>query len=292
MSSSLTDPVRVAAASLTGPIAHHAEGPVWAEEWGGLRFVDLDAGAILTLRADGVSRLQLDEPIAAFVRPRRSGGYVVAVERGIALADSVDGFPVRRVDCWAETDVRMNDGTVDPDGRLLAGGMAYDARPGASALYRFDADLRMEVVVPDVTVSNGIDFSPDGSRGYFVDSLTHRIDVFDYRCGELENRRGFVEIEPAEGLPDGLGVSADGSVWVALWGGGAVHGYSPDGRLHTIVELPVTQVSACVFGGADLDILFITTSRQGLGDGDEPEAGGVFAARTGHRGMPVRRFAG
>lgn len=292
MSASDARPVRVQAEPVTGPVAHHAEGPVWSAAWGGLRFVDLEAGALLTLRDGRVDRLELGEPIAAFVRPRRTGGYVVALERGVALATAPDVLPTLRVDIWAEESVRMNDGTVDPDGRLLAGGMAYDARPAGSAVYRIDADLRPEVVVPAVTVSNGIDFSPDGSLCYYVDSLEHRIDVFDYRCGEMDNRRPFVEVAPESGLPDGLTVSADGSVWVAIWGGAAVHGYSPEGDLHTVVELPVTQVSACAFGGDDLDVLYITTSRQGLADGVEVDAGGVFSARVGHRGLPVRPFAG
>lgn len=283
---------RLVADQVTDPLAHHAEGPVWSEQWGGLRYVDMEAGSLLTLRGDRVDRLDLGERIAAFVRPRRRGGYVVGVERGIALADDADRLPTTRIELWADRTVRMNDGTVDPDGRLLAGGMAYDARPGASAVHRIDAELRVRTVIPEATVSNGIGFSPDGSRCYYVDSLTHRVDVLDYGYGELGQRRPFAEIAPADGLPDGLAVSADGSVWVALWGGGAVRGYGADGQLHTVVDVPVGQVSACAFGDEDLGTLYVTTSRQGLGDAAEREAGGVFAVRTGHRGVPVTAFAG
>lgn len=283
---------RLLAEQITDPLAVHAEGPVWSDSWGGLRYVDMEAGSLLTFRGDRVDRLDLGERIAAFVRPRSRGGYVVAVERGIALSDAADGRPSTRVELWADPTVRMNDGTVDPDGRLLAGGMAYDARPGASAVRRIDADLAVCVAIPNVTVSNGIGFSPDGSRCYYIDSLTHRIDVLDYRYGELGGRRVFAEIAPKDGLPDGLTVSTDGSVWVAVWGGGAVRGYGPDGVLHTVVDVPVRQVSACAFGGDDLGTLFITTSRQGLGDAAEQAAGSVFAARTGHRGIPVTPFAG
>ncbi|MDR6867092.1 sugar lactone lactonase YvrE [Microbacterium resistens] len=285
-------PVRLRAEAVTDAVAHHAEGPVWSVGWGGLRYVDLEAGSLLTLRGDRVDRLELGERVAAFVRPRRNGGYVVAVERGIALADAPDALPGARIELWADRSVRMNDGTVDPDGRLLAGGMAYDARPAGSAVYRIDARLRPQLVIPGVAVSNGVGFSPDGSRCYYVDSMERRVDVLDYHGGELGGRRPFVDIPEADGLPDGLTVSADGSVWVALWGGGAVLGYGSDGVLHTIVEVPVAQVSACAFGGDDLNTLFITTSRQGLGAAAEAQAGSVFAVRTARRGLPVTAFAG
>ncbi len=283
---------RFAAEQVTPPLAHHAEGPVWWAGWGGLRYVDMEAGALLTLRGDRVDRLDLGERIAAFVRPRRRGGYVVGVERGIALADAVDALPSVRREVWTDPGVRMNDGTVDPDGRLLAGGMAYDAAQGASAVHRIDADLQERTVIPEVTVSNGIGFSPDGSLCYYVDSLTRRIDVLAYEYGELGSRRAFARIPAEDGLPDGLTVSADGSVWVALWGGGAVRGYGADGVLHTVIDVPVAQVSACAFGGDDLGTLYVTTSRQGLGDAAEEAAGSLFAVRTGHRGLPVTAFAG
>lgn len=283
----------IVAENLTGPLAHHAEGPVWSPSWGGLRYVDLAAGALLTARAHGVERLQLNGPIAAFVRPRTGGGYVVGVERGIALAAGPDELPDRVLTLWDDPTVRMNDGGTDPAGRLLAGSMAYDARAGAASLYRIDAELTVSTLLEEVTISNGIAFSPDGSRCYYADTATHRIDQFDVDDAvELGGRRPFVSIDPALGSPDGLTVAADGSVWVALWGGSCVHGYDADGTLRAVVEVGARQVSACTFGGPGLDELFITTSRQGIADGDEPDAGSVFVARPGAVGLPVTPFAG
>lgn len=286
-------PLRLVADNLTGPLAHHAEGPVWWPGWGGLRYVDLAAGALLTVREHGVDRLQLEDPIAAFVRPRAGGGYVVGVERGLALASGPDELPERVLTLWDDPAVRMNDGGTDPAGRLLAGSMAYDASAGAASLYRIDAGLGVETVLESVTISNGVAFSPDGRTCYYVDTATHRIDRFDVDdAAELGGRRPFVSIDPADGAPDGLTVAADGSVWVALWGGSCVHGYDADGTLRAVVEVGARQVSACTFGGPALDELFITTSRQGIADGDEPEAGSVFVARPGVAGLPVTPFAG
>jgi sugar lactone lactonase YvrE len=141
-------------------------------------------------------------------------------------------------------------------------------------------------------VANGIAFSPDGRRAYFNDTATQRTDVFDVVDGELRGRRAFAKIAEEHGSPDGLTVAADGSVWVALWGGSAVHGYDAQGALIASITLPVPQVSACTFGGDDLGTLYITTSAQGLPPDHGTEAGSVFAVRPGVTGLPVAPFAG
>jgi sugar lactone lactonase YvrE len=146
-------------------------------------------------------------------------------------------------------------------------------------------------VVGEATVSNGLEWSPDGTLAYYVDSATGRIDVFDYgRDVGLVERRPFATIEG--GIPDGLTVDAEGGVWVALWRGSSVRRYAPDGALSAVIEVPATQVTACTFGGVHLDELYITTSREGLAPGDEPRAGALYVARPGVLGLPVRRFAG
>ena len=145
-------------------------------------------------------------------------------------------------------------------------------------------------VFGDVTVSNGLDWSPDGSLAYYDDTHTHRTDVFDWSAATgLTGRRPFVRFADDE-RPDGLTVDGDGGVWIAFYGGSAVRRYTADGRLDAVIELPTPNVTACTFGGPDLDQLFITTSAQGR-EGD-PVAGSLFRADVGVRGMPVREFAG
>jgi sugar lactone lactonase YvrE len=186
----------------------------------------------------------------------------------------------------------MNEGGCDPDGRFWCGSMAYDQRPGAAALYRLAPDGSTQRMLDGVTISNGLDWSPDGSLAYYADTATHRVDVFDYdRHSGLTGRRPFVEI-PDDGNPDGLTVDADGGVWVALYGGGVVHRYGPDGALDAVVEVPTPRVTACTLGGPRLDELFVTTSREGLGPDDDPLAGSLFRVDAGVAGQPVREFAG
>ena len=279
------------AEQLTDPVAYHAEGPVWSPRWGGLRWVDMLAGDVLSLADDGgIGRRHVGSVVAA-LRPRDTGGAVLAVERGFAL-EGDDGALTHLSALWDDDGIRMNEGGCDPDGRFYCGSMAYDQRPGAGMLYRLDPDGAVTTVLTGVTISNGLAWSPDGSRAYYNDTATHRVDVFDYDATTgLTGRRPFTEI-PDAGSPDGLTVDSLGGVWVALYGRSAVWRFDPDGRRDEVIELPVSQVTACTFGGPDLDRLFITTSRENLADDAEPSAGSVFVAEPGVRGLPVLEFAG
>jgi len=278
------------AEQVTDPVAYHGEGPVWSERWGGLRWVDMLEGDVLSLGADGeIGRTHVGE-VAAAVRPRTGGGAVVGVERGFALEEP-DGAVRHLNEVWSDASVRMNEGGCDPDGRFYCGSMAYDQKPGAASLYRLDPDLSVHVVLDRVTVSNGLEWSPDGTRAFYNDTATLQVAVFDYdRESGLTGRRVFADTAPAR--PDGLTVDSEGGVWVALSNVGAVRRYGVDGQLDEVVEVEAKKVTACTFGGDALDELFITTSREGLEPGDDPLAGSLFRVVPGVTGLPVREFAG
>jgi sugar lactone lactonase YvrE len=279
------------AEQFTDPVAYHGEGPVWSTAWGGLRWVDMLAGDVLTLgEGGGIARRHVANVVAA-IRPRSQRGSVLGVERGFALETS-DGRVTHLAELWTDRKVRMNEGGCDPDGRFYCGSMAYDKQPGAGALYRFDPDKSVHVVLSNVTVSNGLEWSPDGSLAYYNDTDTHRTDVFDYAFESgLSGRRPFVEM-PEGGRPDGLTVDSEGGVWVALSNRGAVHRYTPRGMLDEIVQVPARKVTACTFGGPKMDELFITTSREGLEPGVDPLAGSLFRSHVGIGGIAAREFAG
>ncbi|MDP4503461.1 SMP-30/gluconolactonase/LRE family protein [Nonomuraea turcica] len=275
---------------VTDPVAEHGEGPVWSGRWGGLRWVDMLAGDVLALDAQGAVRRRHVGAVAAVVRPRASGGYLVAAERELLLSGSDDlDAPLRSLgEAWTDPSIRMNEGGCDPDGRFYIGSMAYDAAPGRGAFYVAEPGGALRVVLPEVTISNGFGFSPDGALAYYADTETGRVDVLDYDpYSGLSGRRPFAVVDPAQGAPDGLTVDAEGGVWVALWQGGAVHRYDADGRLDAVIRLPVRKVTAVTFGGEDLDRLFITTSALDVDRAEQPGAGAVFAADPGVRGLPV-----
>jgi sugar lactone lactonase YvrE len=281
------------AEQLTGPDAFHAEGPVWSPRWGGLRWVDMLAGDVLALADDGTVTRRHVGAVAAALRPRRGGGAVIAVERGFALEEP-DGALRRLPALWDDEGVRMNEGGCDPDGRFHCGSMAYDGRPGAGALHRLDPDGTTHVVLTGVTVSNGLEWSPDGTLAYYNDTPTHRVAVFDYDPERgLTGARTFADLTEEGAMPDGLTVDAEGGVWVALYGGGEVRRFTPAGALDAVVEVPTTHPTACTFGGAGLRELFITTTREALGEhADDPVAGSLLRADVGVAGRPVREFAG
>lgn len=277
---------------VTDPVAYHGEGPVWSARWGGLRWVDMLAGDVLALADDGSVRRTHVGGIAAALRPRQSGGAVIGVERGFAL-EGPDGTITTLPELWSDPGVRMNEGGCDPEGRFYCGSMAYDKRPGAAAIYRLDPDGTTTVVVRDVTISNGLEWTADGALAYYNDTHTRRVDVFDYDPVQgLSARRTFVDLGPEELRPDGLTVDAEGAVWVALSNGSAVRRYTPAGRLDAVVTIPARKVTACTIGGPALDHLYVTTSREGVPADEDPLAGSLFRVSVGRIGLPAREFAG
>lgn len=274
----------------SAPVTYHGEGAVWAESWGGLRCVDMFSGEILHFDSLGIPRRHQLGTSVAMIRPAVPGVSVVARETDVVLwhetSDRVEPIAEGLVPAGS----RLNEGTCTPRGTLLIGSLT----PGPIA----DGGMLIEVsahdsatVLPTVTVSNGIGFSPDGTRAYYADSPTHRIDAFTVTdTGTLIERRPFVDFDPAGGAPDGLWVDEQGGIWAAMFGGSGVQRILPDGTLDVRVSVDARQVTSCTFGGSDLSTLYITTSRENLADDDDPLAGSIFHADVGIRGLPVLPF--
>lgn len=280
------------ATQLTPPLCYHGEGAVWSPTEGGLKWVDMLAGDVLSLdrQTGAVGRLRTGSSVAAAVRPRFSGGLLIVTEREFTLwAGEVKVWSSPPL--WSDPDRRFNEGGCDPQGRMLCGSMSYQQEAGAGEVYRLGVDRAAQRLFGEVTISNGLGFNASGDQMFYVDTPTRRIDLFDAAGAELTGRRPFVHIAEGVGNPDGLCVDESGGVWVALYGGSAVHHYDADGRLADVVELPVSNVTSCTLGGPDLDVLFVTTSRENLGDA-QPQAGAVFSVDVGVRGLPVLPYAG
>ena len=281
------------AEQVTDRCSYHGEGPFWDDRASRLRFVDMLAGDVVTLLPTGtVTRRHIDD-VAAVIRARQDGGYVVAVEHGFALLDA-EWSRERTVQAFDSPAVRMNEGNIDPQGRFYCGSMAYDVSPGAGTLYRLDADLAVHSALDGVSIPNGLQWSADGTRAFHADTGTGRIDEYDFDAedGRLLNPRPFVTLDEADGAPDGTAIDDEGGLWVALWGGGAVRRYDADGALSDVIELPATNVTACTFAGAGSSDLYITTSLQDVDAEAEPAAGAIFRVDVGARGVEQIRFAG
>jgi sugar lactone lactonase YvrE len=280
----MTEPVRIAAELVLDARAKLGEGPFWDARTARLGWVDILDRKVHTFDpATGQdSAVDVGAHVGAAI-PRANGGLVLALDGGFALLDDGQVTPVASV---TEPGVRMNDGKADPRGRVLAGSMAYDERPGAGSLYRLDPDGSIQVLVEDVTVSNGLAWSADGATLYYIDTPTRGVDAFDYdlESGTIANRRRLISIPESAGFPDGMAIDHEGHLWVALWGGSAVRRYATDGTLLAIVDLPVSQVTSCAFGGPDGGDLYITSATADTDRTEQPHAGSLFHCRPGVTG--------
>lgn len=268
------------------------ESPFWDWRERTLRWVDLLGGVLHELRSGrpGVRSLRLGSAIG-FARPHAGGG-IIAVADNRVLHLSQHG-EVRLAELPVPPYVRMNDGAVDPSGRLWVGTTAWDHRVGAGALFVWDGHPSMRPVLQSLTISNGLDWGSDPLRPRFVDSAAGSIDELVLGADGLSvtERRPLIEIAGLDGVPDGITIDSEDSVWVALWGGGEVRCYDVAGLLRRVVELPVAHVTSCCFGGDDFATLFITTACPPGATADAPPgAGRLFACRPGVRGVPSRMF--
>jgi sugar lactone lactonase YvrE len=274
------------------------EGPLWCPREQALYWVDSLAPAIhrFVPVSGAIASWEMPATIGSIVL-RQGGGALAALADGYAFVDLESGAVTALGDPEAETAAtRFNDGKCDRRGRFWAGTMDIDQRAPLGALYRLDPNVSWHRLAEGVTVSNGLGWSPDDRTMYHVDSPSRRIFAYDFDVdvGAVANRRVFAEVPEGRGFPDGLTVDAEGFVWCAIWLGGRVERYAPDGRLDGTVELPVKRVTSCAFGGLKLDLLYVTTARwRGPArPPHEPPAGHLFAVETGAKGLPEPRFAG
>jgi len=275
------------------------EGARWDARRGELLRVDILAGRVFRDSVDDDGSLL---PVRAYVLPgtvgaiapvERDEGWLLAAGRGFTHL-APDGS-LRRLAEIAPRATRMNDAACDPQGRFWAGTLADDRRPGGGALYRFDRTGQTELILGDLTISNGLGWSPDGGTMYLADSGTRLIHAFafDAAPGTISDRRVLVTVPEEVGAPDGLTVDAGGDLWVAVFGGGRVHRYSPDGELREEVLVPATETTSCAFAGPGLDRLYVTTATENWTDEQrraQPGAGLVYRFDTDATGRPAEPF--
>lgn len=230
--------------------------------------------------------------------PRQNGGFIVAFADRVALFDLETEEEEKVVEYQPENqETRLNDGCMDRQGRFILGGMNEKSGAANADVLRIDPDLTVTTLFGGVSCANSTCFSPDGATMYFADSPDREIVAFDYDItdGTVSERRLHASFAEEPGLPDGSCVDAEGGVWNAEWEGHRVVRIAPDGHIDHVIEMPVWKPTCCAFGGAELDTLFITSSRL-MSDEDalakEPQSGGLFAVKPGVRGVVDAPFLG
>ena len=274
------------------------EGSIWNWKTGELIWVNI-TGKILNFynpKTANNKEMFTGQMIGTVV-PAESGHVIVALKNGIYSLDPMTGTKKMIVDPEKDIpDNRFNDGKCDPAGRLWVGTMSISGKKEAGSLYRLDPDSSIHKMIENVSISNGIVWSPDATKMYYIDTPTKKVMKYDYddKTGEISNPKVAVEVSSEMGSPDGMTIDAEGNIWVALWGGSAVGCWNPKtGKLLRKIEVPAKNITSCAFGDDDLGTLYITTARQNTSNEDLqkfPNAGGVFKMRPGVKGMKAFFF--
>ncbi len=272
--------------------AELGEGPVWVERDRSLWFVDIKRKQIHRYDpADGAKRSWPAPEQVGFVFPAERGGFVAGLQSGLYHFDEATG--AFELIVAVESDLptnRLNDGVVDPEGRLWFGTMDNGERAKSGAFYCFAGRELTRTPIEEIAITNGPAVSPDGLLLYVVDTLKGTIDRADIRDdGTLGERRPFVRIDPKHGHPDGPTIDAEGCVWISLYAGWEAWRYSPAGELLERVRFPVANITKLALGGDDLRTAYATTARQLLSPEEiarQPQIGDLFEFRVDVPGVP------
>lgn len=276
------------------------EVPIWCDRTNRLWWVDVREPALQYYEpATGAHRkFGLKGKTVGSWGLREAGGMILSMQDGIDEFDPETGRQSSLVSIEAELEGhRLNEGRVDRKGRFWVGTMHDTIREPRGSFYRVQPDLSVAKVFDGIDIPNSVVMTPDDRKMYFADTYMQKIWTFDFdiEAGTIENRTLFRDTTDQPGSPDGSAMDLEGCLWNAEYGGSRVVRYSPEGQIERVIELPVTQITCCAFGGSDLSTLFITTAAQRLSDAqlaEQPLAGGLFAIEVDAKGLPEARFKG
>jgi D-xylonolactonase len=270
--------------------AELGEGPVWVGD--AVWFTDIKRHTIHRYVPDrGEQRSWDAREQVGFVVPAQGGGFIAGLQSGLYRFDPDSGEFARIVEVEPDRPTnRLNDGVVDPSGRLWFGTMDDGERARTGAFYRFEGGNLYPTALTGISITNGPAVSPDGRTLYWVDTLGGTISACAIGGnGELGPSRPLVRIAPNEGHPDGPTIDSEGCVWISLYAGWESRRYSPGGELLERVRFPVANITKIAFGGPDLRTAYATTARQKLSAdaiARQPHAGGLFQFSVDVPGVP------
>jgi len=274
------------------------EGPIWNHETQQLYWVDIEKRQLhLYTPATGEDNFFDTGERVGTVVPVATGGALVALQDGVYWMGLQDGDKQFIVNPLPDS-VRFNDGKCDPLGRLWVGSMHLRGKKGAATLYMMDNQQEIHPKLDSVTISNGIIWSLDSKTMYYIDTPTRQVRAFDFspEGGEISNPRVAIQVPEENGAPDGMTIDEEGMLWIGHWGGSMVGRYNPDtGELIQKIEVPALNVTACAFGGENLEKLYITTASIGMSEEQKeqyPQAGGLFVVEPGVSGVPADFYRG
>jgi len=270
------------------------EGPTWDEKSGTLYWVDILEKRVHYHREDEDGVIQLEE-MPGCLAPTKDGNLIIAACASILTLEPATGKSKILASITEPANNRFNDGKCDPVGRFLAGSMNMDEKTPSGSLFSFDG-YKVTRLLDSIRISNGLTWSPDYRTFYYIDTPTREVTAFDYELstGEITNPRVAISIPVAFGWPDGMTSDLEGNLWIAMWGGAQITRWNPqDGKLLEQIPLPAKNITSCVFGGKNLNEMYITSARAGLDDVDltaYKHSGSLMRVKTNIQGMPSFEF--
>ncbi|GDX21791.1 gluconolactonase [Actinomycetes bacterium] len=268
------------------------EGPIWTPETNSVTWTDITQNTFHTANIDTGKTESFGVPsMIGAIAHTKDGHYIAATQKGFARI-SIDG-QYSPLHSFLQDDMRMNDGKVDPAGRFWAGSMALSFEKDRGSLYILETDNSYQKVLDNITLSNGMGWSPDAQYFYYIDSIPGVLKRFEYDLdnGKISNPKNLITFAAASGVPDGMSVSSDGKIVIALWDGGRIEIYEPTGAKVSEIKLGVSRPTCCTFAGPNQDILIISTASQDIDRADEPLAGKILAVTgTGLSGLPTQQY--
>ncbi|NNN15589.1 MAG: SMP-30/gluconolactonase/LRE family protein [Acidimicrobiaceae bacterium] len=276
--------------------AQLGETPVWSPEDEILYWIDIEGRAVNAYSPTGGVKSGFEVPELIGCIGLAPTGFVLAIG-GDIVRSGPDGTPMEmtHTQVFEDERVRFNDGRVDRYGRLYVGTMDLRERDPLGGMYLINSDGTSEMVLDSLVVSNGLDFSLDGTHLFHIDSSTQGVDVYkiDAESGRLSHRSRLFEVPKRFGEPDGLVIDAENCLWMAMWGGGKVVRFDLSGKVLEQVDMPVSQPTGITFGGEELDQLYICSARAGLNPVElhaQPLSGSLFCLDAGVVGIASNRF--
>ena len=278
--------------AISEEVSDLGEGPIWSPQTNCVTWTDITQSVFHTADIDTGATQSFSAPsMVGAIAHTHGGDYVAANQEGFAFV-GIDG-KFSQLHSFLADDMRMNDGKVDPVGRFWAGSLALSFEAERGSLYVLEKDGSYRSVLDKCTLSNGMGWSPDAHYFYYIDSIPGVLKRFDFDSvhGLVSNPIDLVTFDTSKGIPDGMSVSSDGKIVVALWDGGRVEIYEPDGTKATEIELGVSRPTSCTFGGTDGNVLIVTSASQGIDRSKEGLAGKILAVTgTGLSGLPAHRY--
>ena len=277
---------------ISSVISDLGEGPIWSPQTNCVTWTDITQKVFHTADIDTGATKSFPAPsMIGAIAHTRGGDYVAATQEGFAHV-SIDG-KFSSMHAFLESDMRMNDGKVDPVGRFWAGSLALNFETGRGSLYVLEKDGTYASVFNNVTLSNGMGWSPDAQHFYYIDSIPGVLKRFDYEPvhGKISHPIDLIVFDTSKGIPDGMTVTSDGKIVVALWDGARLEIYEPHGKKDSEIKLEVSRPTSCTFGGVDGNVLIVTSASQGIDCTKEVLAGKTLAVTgTGLSGLPAHRY--